>query len=301
MDKETALYDLMLSELPHVGDKAAARILTLNGERQCGLATFFRLPAAVLREEYRLHAATVDRLSTQRTEHETRCRWLLDRLSAADATVALVDEAGYPARVRQRLEPPPVVLYGYGAEAVLEAPTLAVLNSRTISEHAVAASLAVVRSAAAQGFTLVCGGMKTGYRIAAVAGRAAAAPRVIVLDRGIFAAFGARFDRDPFGFGPGRSMLDSDRTLVLSPFRLMDHATPRNGQRRDELIVALADVIVAVHARAGGQIERVCLEALDRGQSVLSWYGENAGLVAAGATAIEEADLVKGLTRYLSK
>jgi hypothetical protein len=114
---------------------------------------------------------------------------------------------------------------------------------------------------------------------------------VIVLDRGIFATFGARLDRDPFGFGPGRSLLDADRTCVVSPFRLMDHASPRNGQRRDELIVALADVIVAVHARAGGQIERVCLEALDRGQSVLSWYGENAGLVAAGATAITEADL----------
>ena len=55
--------------------------------------------------------------------------------------------------------------------------------------------------------------------------------------------------------------------------------------------MALADVIVAVHARAGGQIERVCLEALDRGQCVLSWYGENGGLVAAGATAITEADL----------
>ena len=66
MDKETALYDLMLSELPHVGDKAAARILTLNGERQCGLATFFRLPAAVLREEYRLHAATVARRSVKK-------------------------------------------------------------------------------------------------------------------------------------------------------------------------------------------------------------------------------------------
>ena len=44
----------------------------------------------------------------------------------------------------------------------------------------------------------------------------------------------------------------------------------------------------------------MCLEALDRGQSVLSWYGENAGLVAAGATAIEEADL-QGLGRYVPR
>lgn len=107
-------------------------------------------------------------------------------------------------------------------------------------------------------------------------------------------------DRDPFGFGPGRSPLDAERTLVLSPFRLMDHAVARNGRRRDELVAALADVIVAVHARAGGVIERVCLAALDRGQCVLSWYGENAGLVAAGATAIEEGNL-NSLVRYVAR
>jgi len=48
-------------------------------------------------------------------------------------------------------------------------------------------------------------------------------------------------------------------------------------------------------------MERVCLAALDRGQCVLSWYGENAGLVAAGASAITEADLAGGLMRFLSK
>lgn len=301
MDKETALHAVMLSELPHVGDKGAERILASNRERRHGLGTFFRLPDAVLREDYQLHPVTIARLCGERAEHETRCQWLLDQLAAAGGVVSLVGDATYPARLHQRLQPLPVVLYSAGAAGILNTPTLAVLNSRTISEHAVSASLAVVQAVVAQGFTLVTGGMKTGYRIAAVAGRAAAAARVVVLDRGIFATFGARLDRDPFGFGPGRSALDTERTLVLSPFRLMDHASPRNGQRRDELIAALADVIVAVHARPGGQIERVCLEALDRGQSVLSWYGENAGLVAAGATAIEEADLASGLARYIAR
>ena len=299
MDKESALQAVMLSELPHVGDKAAERILALNRARQHGLGTFFRLPEAVVREDYKLHPATIARLADARADHEARCQWLLDQLGAAGGTVSVADDAGYPARLRQRLQLP-LVLYCFGAAEVLRAPTLAVLNSRTISEHGVSASLAVVQAVVAQGFTLVTGGMKTAYRIAAVAGRAAAAARVIVLDRGIFATFGARMDRDPFGFGPGRSALDAERTLVVSPFRLMDHASPRNGQRRDELVAALADVIVAVHARPGGQIERVCLEALDRGQSVLSWYGENPGLVAAGATAIEEADL-SGLTKFLPR
>ncbi len=300
MDKERALYTLMLSELPHVGDQTAGRILALNRERQHGLATFFRLPEAVWREDYRLHPATIERLRRGRPAHETRCRWLLDQLTSGGGTVCLADDVEYPERARARLQPAPAVLYSFGAASVLGGPTVAVLNSRTISESAIHASLTAVQAAGAQGLTLVTGGMKTGYRIAAVAGRAAAAPRVIVLDRGIFATFGARLTCDPFGFGPGRGPLDAHRTLVLSSFRLMDHATPRNGQRRDELIAALADLLIAVHARPGGQIERVCLSALDRGQCVLSWYGENAGLVAAGATAIEEADL-HSLGRYLPR
>jgi predicted Rossmann fold nucleotide-binding protein DprA/Smf involved in DNA uptake len=300
MDKETALHAIMLSELPHAGDKAAARILALNQQRHHSFATFFRLPEAVLREDYQLHPATIARLCSERQAHEIRCQWLLDQLAMAGGEAWLPDAAGYPERVRRRLDPPPAVLYGFGSTAPLRSPTLAVLNSRTLGEHAVSASLAAVQAAAAQGFTLISGGMKTAYRITAVAGRAAAAPRVIVLDRGIFATFGARLDRDPFGFGPGRMALDTEHTLVLSPFRLLDHAVARNGRQRDELIGALADVIVAVHARPGGEIERVCLAALDRGQSVLSWYGENAGLVAAGATAIEEADLL-GLGRYVPR
>ena len=300
MDKERALYTLMLSELPHVGDQAAGRILALNRERRHGLATFFRLPETVWREDYKLHPATIERLSRERSAHETHCRWLLDQLASVGATVCLSDDAEYPGRVRARLQPPPAVLYAFGAADALGVSTVAVLNSRTISEYAISASLAAVQAVGSQGFTLVTGGMKTGYRITAVAGRAAATPRAIVLDRGIFATFGARLNSDPFGFGPGRGPLDPERTLVLSPFRLMDHATPRNGQRRDELIAALADLIIAVHARPGGQIERVCLKALDRGQCVLSWYGENAGLVAAGATAVEEADL-HSLGRYLSR
>jgi predicted Rossmann fold nucleotide-binding protein DprA/Smf involved in DNA uptake len=301
MDKDTALYAVMLSELPHVGDKTAAHTLAVNRRRGHGLATFFRLPEAVLRDDYELHPGTIARICRDRADHEARCRWLLDQLVAAGGGVALLGEPAYPARVRQRLVPPPPVLYSYGAAAVLQAPILAVLNSRTISEHSLSASLAVVQAAAAQGFALATGGMKTGYRVAAVAGRAAAAPRVVVLDRGILATFGARMDRDPFGFGPGRSQLDAERTLVLSPFRLLDHAVARNGRRRDELVAALADVIVAVHARAGGVIERVCLAALDRGQCVLSWYGENSGLVAAGASPIQEADLADGLMRYLPR
>jgi hypothetical protein len=81
----------------------------------------------------------------------------------------------------------------------------------------------------------------------------------------------------------------------------MDHAVAHNGKQRDELIAAFADVIIAVSARPGGIIEHVCLQAIDQGQTVLNWYGENAGLVAAGAVPIEEADLAGELRHYISR
>ena len=94
MDKETALHAIMLSELPHVGDKAAARILALNRKRHHSFATFFRLPEAVLREDYDLHPATIARLCGGRSEHESRCEWLLDRLAAAGGEAWLPDAGG---------------------------------------------------------------------------------------------------------------------------------------------------------------------------------------------------------------
>lgn len=301
MDKETLLHAIMLSELSHVGRTGAARILAINRKRQHGLATFFRLPPVVLSEDYELPAQAIAQLGAGRGELETHCRWLADRLRETDGRSFVLSDHDYPARARERLPSPPVVLYGFGSWEVLEAPTLAVLNSRSVTERTVTASLAVARTAVEQGFTLIGGGMKASHRITAVAARAAAAPRVVVLDRGIFATFGAATDRDPFGFGPGRSALDRARTLVFSPFRLMDHAAAHNGKQRDELIAAFADVIIAVSARPGGVIEHVCLQAIDQGQVVLNWDGENAGLMAAGATSIDEAALTGELRQYLTK
>jgi hypothetical protein len=173
------------------------------------------------------------------------------------------------------------------------------MHSRLVSEGSVAATLRIVRAAAADGLAVAVGGMKTPHRIAAATSRTLGAARLVVLDRGLLAAFGGDLERDPFGLGPGRGRFDSQRTLVLSPFRPDDHAVPRSGRRRDALLTALADIVVAVSARPGGEVERCCLAALDRGQCVLVWQGGNSALVAAGALPLDPADLGIGLRRWL--
>jgi len=290
VEHETALAAVMLAQLPRVGEKVATRVLQLNRARGISLPSFFRLPESILRDAYELPEAAVERICRERAAAEREGAELIERMRAGGIQVWLTDAAEYPARWRTRLDPVPPIVFALGSTAVLSGETLAVLNSRAPSERALSATIRLVQAAAARGLVVVSGGMKATHRIPAVLGRAAPA-RAIVLDRGILAAFGRHLDLDPFGLGPGRGALDAARTLVLSPFRLRDHAVARNGPRRDELVAALADIIVAVHTRAGGGIERTCFAALDRGQCVLSWQGENPGLVAAGAIAIDESQL----------
>jgi len=298
-DEAAALALIMLSELPYVGERAVARICQLADQRRLSVGEVLALPPAVLAEDYRLPAAAVARLTTGRSALEAYCRQLLARLLSVSGEAQRPGDPGYPHRWRRCADPAPPVVYLYGNPAVLALPTVAILNSRTVTAATVSTTVRIVQCAAREGFTLVTGGMKSTHRIAAVAVRAAAAPHVVVLDRGLFATFGADLASDPFGFGPGRCAFDSARTLVVSSFRLNDHAAPRNGRRRDELMAALADVVIAVSARAGGEIERTCLRALDHGQCVLSWQGENRGLLAAGASAIDDSGLHAGLSRFL--
>jgi hypothetical protein len=46
-------------------------------------------------------------------------------------------------------------------------------------------------------------------------------------------------------------------------------------------------------------VERICLRALDRGQCVLSWEGENQTLLAAGAAPIDARTLEGGLRAFI--
>jgi predicted Rossmann fold nucleotide-binding protein DprA/Smf involved in DNA uptake len=289
-----------LAELPRVGERRLSRLQALARRRGMALARILALPPAALAREYGLPAAARARLEDHRFWHAAHCRALIASLAACGARLCQPGDAHYPRRWLERADPAPPLAYAYGGPDLLARPAAALLASRTPDEQTVTATMRVARCAALEGFALVVGGMKSTHRIAAVTARAAGAPRLVVLDRGLFAAFGGPPAYDPFGFGPGRMRFDPSATLVLSMFRPHDHGTPRSGRRRDELIAALGDIVVALSARPGGEVERICLRALDRGQCVLTWQGSSPSLVAAGAVPVDDADLRRGLTRFVS-
>ncbi len=299
MDRPSALHVVQLSELPHVGPKGMARILGVNRALGRSLSQFFHLPAAAYEEEYGLGATAVACLTQHRAAYESHCAALAERLCAHGGLALLVGAADYPRAWVQYLSQPPPVVFALGDTALLQSPAAAVLNSRSPSVEAILATRAIVERAARDGFCVASGAMKLGHRIAAASARAAQAQRIIVLDRGLFSAVGDESERDIFGLTSGRLRLDRSRTLVLSAFRLNNHAAPMNGARRDSLIAALADVVICVEARAGGHMEELGLDMLARGKLVASWRGGNHVLTAAGARSLEHDDLAAGLPLLL--
>jgi predicted Rossmann fold nucleotide-binding protein DprA/Smf involved in DNA uptake len=299
MDYETALALVTLAELPRVGERRLLRVQTVARWQGLPLARVVALSPTALAGPFGLPAAALRRLQRDRFWHTAHCRAVVAQLAACGARVCQPGDPLYPTRWADRGEPPPPLAYLYGEPELLGHSTVALLTSRALSEHTVTATVRLAQRAAQDGFALAVGGMKSTHRIAAATACAAGAPRLVVLDRGLFAAFGGQPAFDPFGFGPGRRRFDPSATLVLSVFRPHDHAVPRNGRRRDELIAALGDIVVALSARPGGEVERICLRAVDRGQCVLNWQANNPSLSAAGAVPIDERDLQRGLRRFL--
>lgn len=248
---------------------------------------------------YGLRPPAIARLCQQRQRHFQRCRWIGDELKRAGASLMSPGFSRFPHRLLRDLRDPPPMLFALGNRSILDRPCVAVLSSREIRDHTLAATVAVILAAREVGFTTAIGGMKSTHRLAAISTRASEVMRIVVLDRGLFAAFASDFRSDPFGCGGRRTPLDRRSTLVLSSFRPEDHAAPNSGRRRDELIAALGDVIFVGSARAGGVTERICLEALSRGKPVLVWHQDgNGALERAGAQPIDGAALAIALKRF---
>ena len=98
-------------------------------------------------------------------------------------------------------------------------------------------------------------------------------PVIYVMDRGLREALGPDFDRPPFTAARIReTVFATERDLAVSPFRLDDHALGANNRRRDRVIYALADLIIALDVRAGGGMAGECLRAHRQGRMV--WVAE---------------------------
>lgn len=85
---------------------------------------------------------------------------------------------------------------------------------------------------------------------------------MVVLHRGLFDFLQQRTGREPLPLARhSGDDVDFDATLLISPFRPDGRWQKGNGPRRDKLLIALADTIVAMELKPGGRMEELCLKA----------------------------------------
>ncbi len=259
---------LAWSALPGVGERTLLALQDHARESRQGLADLWttRLDdlARLVPLEPRTRSAMESGAAGRWRRAEEEARVVRDR----GVDVLLRHDPHYPEALRAG-RPRPVV-FAYGALPLLEEPRVALVSSRTVTHAGLSALDALADALARRDVPLVTSTNRESYRAAAVAAKRHAGPTVFVVDRGLAEAFPTGFQREPVA--PARvwdEALDPDLQLLLSPFGWTERWSPRAGPRRDSLIFDLADALVATEIRPGGNIERECRAALERGRTVL--------------------------------
>lgn len=171
-------------------------------------------------------------------------------------TVLNSTDADYPARLRERLgEHAPRTLNVLGAPALLSQRKTALFCSVRCPGDKILAAYDTARQLRDEGVTVVSGFHspveKECLRILLRGNQ----PIIICLAR---AMEKIRLPAD------WRRVLENGRLLLLSPFEKRPRRpTTESSQQRNELVAALADEVLIIHAEPGGSIEHV-LESVER-------------------------------------
>ena len=100
-------------------------------------------------------------------------------------------------------------------------------------------------------------------------------PVIIVLARGLKKRLEPEFAK----------ALSTNRLLIVTPFNeSVRRASQETANKRNELMIQLADEIVIAYAQPGGNVERLLMKSLPKGKKVRTFdVSENRALIDAGA------------------
>jgi len=289
---------LLLHSIPHVGEKSLAVLLRHLAQRRPAPHAFLDLPPDDLIRDYELPARAAEHLHDHRGALLAKSAELLRAMRLHPLQLLSTESAGYPARLEQFDSSPPPLLYALGNSHLIDPPlptrftfTIAVSNGATPTvlnrQDEIATGLVEAGGAP------VTGHDRTAYKRLALAAQRRNRSVLYVFDRGLREALGPEFDRPPFSAARIRdAVFEVERDLALSPFRLDDHGLGANNRRRDELVFALSDLVIALDVRAGGMMMQECLRAHNQGRPVYVASGGRDGndsLRAAGCPALPAA------------
>ncbi|MBA3727015.1 MAG: DNA-processing protein DprA [Armatimonadetes bacterium] len=268
-DPETD-FELALCLTPGIGSGTISRILARNAISNVSKRQFLSLSPDALVEEYRLTERSARALARGAKGIEQDILKFKGRALGKNVRVITFQDPRYPGRIEGFCENPPAFLVAYGNMQVLHSKTFTVLASRDAGPDSLAATEKSVEEGVLDSMVLVTGSNTAAYQRAAVVPLRWGAPRVLVLDRGLFKALGDDLDQEPFPAARlWRYRFDAETDLVLSPFRPDDNFIGVNNKIRDELVVALSDEIRVAHVSKGGNVDKLSRRAEELGRAVI--------------------------------
>jgi predicted Rossmann fold nucleotide-binding protein DprA/Smf involved in DNA uptake len=286
--------------VPYLGEKTLTRLLHTNARLRVTPEEFLALSPAEWQTRYEIDPRAAEHLYRHSSELLALSADLARTVRSHHVQVLTCESMTYPQPLERYDDSPPPILYALGNQDLLDSGELHVHGRFTftvaVSNGAPTESLVRLDQIAADlvqaGGIPVTGHDRAPYKRLALAAQRINRSIIYVLDRGLREALGPEFDRPPFAAARIReAVFDVNRDLALSPFRLDDHALGANNRRRDRMIFALADLVIAVDVNAGGAMEAECRRSQEQGRTVRVAAGGregNAALLAAGCVPLPE-------------
>lgn len=260
---------LALALCPGVGGKTITRTLVRNDALDRSPEEFLALGSAVLVEEYgftaRAAAAWVEnrKALAQRAEDEHA------RLDAFGVRLATPADAHYPRLVEAMDPDAPGLLYLYGNTGLLGTQTACVVASRGAPFDAMEMVERLAEQHVLAGRFLVSGHDTPAYQRASVVPLRWGAPRVMVLDSGLFQALGPELRDEPFAAARlWRFQFDPRTDLAVSAVAPGTSYHRNSNRVRDRLVVSLSQSVDVAWVTEGGNMDQLARMALAAGRSV---------------------------------
>lgn len=264
---------LLLHHVPYIGAKQLEHALSRLLVEQVTLGEFLNFSSVELKERFGLASRAIAYLMGKKEPLMEKAEALVRVVRFYNLHCVTRTQLTYPSRLETYDPSPPPILYGLGRYQLLDDSTEGFTFTILVSNGATEETYTNLEKIASE--LIACKGIPvTGhdrlpYQRLALTAQRSIHPVIYVLDRGLREAMGERFEQALFPAARIHAIdFCGDRDLVLSPFRLDDHCLGQNNRRRDQLIIALSDIIVALDIRENGILHQECLRAIQRGQHV---------------------------------
>ncbi len=276
---------LLLHELPQMGEKSLLRVLNLIRQQMLSPEILFAFSTQDWVSHCEMPLVSAEYLCENRDKLMLQSRQDLMDIGRSSVHVLSIESLTYPLKLQNYTDIPPPIIYYTGSVDLLretnsekKAFTFTIAVSNGMGQQRLALQDKIAEKLILSGGIVVTGHDRLPYQRLALSAQRLNRPSVFVLDRGLREALGSNFDRVPFAAARIReSSVNTARDCIISPFRLDDHGIGANNRRRDSLIFALSDVIIALDVRAGGGMAAECRRSHLQGKNVQVCCGGREG------------------------